>query len=1058
MNAKILPYLAAVSTAILILSGVWFLAKTEQKQYRQSQRIEVLNKLDAVRAKLENALNTQLATKSGLAAYISVNPNVTASEFNQIARVVLEQEDVYSIGAIKGSVIAFGYPPEVTKNLVGTDLKKIPDRWETMQRVIDTKKTMVTGPVKLIEGGIGLISYTPVFVTPAKDKPASGKFWGFVGIVINPENLYKKAGILDEKANLKYALRGKDGLGEKGQVFLGDEQIFQQNPVIVRVSLPNGYWELAAIPKQGWETIAPKNILISIIGGVLGLVSGIQVFILMRDPSKLREAIAKTKETNAMLQSEIEDRKRIEAELRLSEEKFSKAFLACPDVIVITNPSNGLMIEVNDAFPKIIGYTRQEALGKTTLELNIWVNPEQRFCFIEKVQRGESVRDQEVLFSRKSGEIFTALISIELINIGDWQRSIFVIRDISEQQAALRERKRAEAAIKESERKYHSIFDNATEGIFQTTIDGVFISANPALAQIYGYDSPDSLMENLNAKQLYVDFKSRVKFIENLEKQGVLLEFEAQIYRQDGRIIWISENARAVRDQKGNLLYYEGTVKDITRRKETEEALRKSEMQLQQAKEAAEAANRAKSQFLANMSHELRTPLNAILGFTQLMAKNPAFASGAKELDIISRSGEHLLSLINDVLDMSKIEAGKIILNENWFDLYDLLDTLEEMLQLKAKAKGLRLIYDRSPEVPQYIKTDENKLRQVLINLLGNAIKFTQEGGINLRINNNKSEDFTSLITFEIEDTGAGISENELEKLFDPFIQTEMGRKFQQGTGLGLAISRKFVQLMGGDIVVKSKLDEGSNFKFDIRVEVGNATNIPNEKLLKRVISLAPNQPKYRILIVDEIEDNRLLLNQLLAPLGFEIKEAENGLEAVTQWEKWQPHLIWMDMRMPVMDGYEATRRIKSQPKGQNTIIIAVTASALEEDRSLVLAAGCDDFVRKPFREATIWEAMAKHLGLRYIYEEEKVTNPDLTNSNQISNTQFVLTSEALQVMPLEWISQLHQASVSGDDAFAEELIKQIPQEHNNLAKALSNLIDKYRLDTISDITKAVLS
>ncbi|MGA9382129.1 MAG: PAS domain S-box protein, partial [Phormidium sp.] len=938
MNVKVLPYLAAFSTAILILTGVWFLAKTEQKQFQQSQRSEVLNKLDTVRANLENGLNTQLATKSGLAAYISVNPNVTAAEFNQIARVVSEQEeDIYSIGAIKGSVIAFGYPPEVAKSLIGVDLKKIPGRWSAMQRIIDTRKTMITGPVNLIEGGMGLISYTPVFVTPPNGKPVSGEFWGFVGIVINPEDLYKKVGILEEKTTLKYALRGKDGLGEKGAVFFGDEAIFQENPVTVKVSLPNGYWQLAGIPKEGWNAIAPNNIWISIIGGILAVVSGIQVFILMRDPSKLREAIGKTKETNAMLESEIEDRKRIEAELRLSEEKFSKAFLACPDVIVITNPSNGLMIEVNDAFPKIIGYTRQEALSKTSLELNIWVNPEQRFQLIKKVLRGETVRDEEVLFRRKSEEIFTALISIELIDIGDWQRSIFVIRDISD-------RKRAEAALKESERKYHSIFDHATEGIFQTTIDGIFLSANPALATIYGYDSPDLLMEKLNAKQLYVDFKSREDFIKNLEIQGVLLEFEAQIYRQDGSIIWISENARAVRDKKGNLLYYEGTVKDITRRKETEEALRKSELQLQQAKEAAEAANRAKSQFLANMSHELRTPLNAILGFTQLMAKKPDFASGTKELDIISRSGEHLLSLINDVLDMSKIEAGRIILNENCFDLFYLLDTLEGMLQLKAKAKGLQLIFDRSPEVPQYIKTDENKLRQVLINLLGNAIKFTEKGRVTLRIINKQEDDLPDLITFEIEDTGAGIAENEIEKLFDPFVQTETGRKSQQGTGLGLAISRKFVQLMGGDIIVKSKLNEGSNFKFDIRVKVGDRTDILSEKPIKRVINLATNQPKYRILIVDEVEDNRLLLHQLLAPLGFEIKESENGLEAVTEWKKWQPHLIWMDMRMPVMDGYEATKIIKSQPGGQNTIIIAVTASALEEERSLVLAAGCDDF------------------------------------------------------------------------------------------------------------------
>jgi CheY-like chemotaxis protein len=369
----------------------------------------------------------------------------------------------------------------------------------------------------------------------------------------------------------------------------------------------------------------------------------------------------------------------------------------------------------------------------------------------------------------------------------------------------------------------------------------------------------------------------------------------------------------------------------------------------------------------------------------------------------------------------------------------------------------LRLIFDRSPEISQYIKTDENKLRQVLINLLGNAIKFTQEGRVTLRISNRKQDNFLGVITFEIEDTGLGISETEIDKLFDPFVQTEIGRKFQQGTGLGLAISRKFVQLMGGDITVKSKLNEGSTFKFNIQVKVGKATDITQKKEVQQVIALAPNQPRYRILIVDEVEDNRLLLHQLLMPLGFEIKEAENGLEAVIIWEQWQPHLIWMDMRMPVMDGYEATRRIKNKAATKNPIIIAVTASALEEDRSLVFAAGCDDFVRKPFREATIWQAMEKHLGLRYIYKDEQVTNSPLTKSQQLSNPELTLTSEALQIMSLDWISQLHQASVSGDDVVANELIKQIPEANANLANILSNLIDKYRLDLISDLTKAAL-
>jgi len=1050
MNVKALPYLAAFSTTIFILIGVGFLAQTEQKRSQQSQRNEVFNRLDAVRANMENMLNRQISRKIGLATYISIKPNITEAEFNQIAKVAREQEkDIYSLSVIKGSKITFSYPPEIKPSLIGIDLKKVPGRWPAMQRIIDTRKTMVTGPVKLIEGGTGFISYTPVFMTPPGGKPASGKFWGFVGIVVKAEQLYQ-AGIFDKKSHLKYALRGKDGQGKKGEVFFGNESIFQQYPVTVKVNLPNGYWQLAAIPNQGWQTIAPNNIWIGIIGLILALVSGSQLFVLMLVPTKLQEAIAKAKKANFMLQSEIEDRKKVEAELRISEEKFSKAFLACPDVIVITNPSNGMIIEVNDSFPRILGYTREEAINRTSLELNIWVDPEERTQLIKRIQNGKKIRDCEVLLRRRSGEIFPALISIELIDICDVRRSVFVIKDISDS-------KGAEAALKESERKYHSIFTNATEGIFQTSIDGKFISANPALAQIYGYDFPEELMEKFNANSLYVEPKSREQFIEILENKGALLEFEAQIYRRDGKIIWISENARAVRDKKGNLLYYEGTVKDITQRRQTEEALRKSEMQLQQAKEAAEAANRAKSQFLANMSHELRTPLNAILGFTQLMAKNPAFASGTKELDIISRSGEHLLALINDVLDMSKIEAGRITLNENNFDLYSLLDTLEEMLRLRAKAKGLQFIFELFP-VPQYIRTDEHKLRQVLINLLGNAIKFTEEGGVTLRVNKALTiGENSSLIRFAIEDTGRGIANNEIEKLFDPFVQTDVGRQYQQGTGLGLSISRKFVQLMGGDIIVSSQLGEGSIFQFDIKVNIGTAVDIYPQQTSKQIISLAPNQPKYRILIVDEVDDNRLLLHQLLAPLGFAIKEAENGLVAIQKWSTWKPHLIWMDMRMPVMDGYEATKRIKAQPEGKNTVIIAVTASALEEDKSLVLGAGCDDFVRKPFRETTIWQAMAKHLGVLFVYEDEKGETQKSTANNLLKTANFTLNSAALKVMPSEWIFQLHQASVSGDDSLASELIQQIPESHANLAIALSNLIDLFRLDRISDLTKAAL-
>jgi signal transduction histidine kinase/CheY-like chemotaxis protein len=370
---------------------------------------------------------------------------------------------------------------------------------------------------------------------------------------------------------------------------------------------------------------------------------------------------------------------------------------------------------------------------------------------------------------------------------------------------------------------------------------------------------------------------------------------------------------------------------------------------LEKAKLEAEAANRAKSQFLSKMSHELRTPLNAILGFTQVMAHDDSLTKEQKEhLGIINRSGEHLLELINEILSMAKIEAGQVTLNENCFDLYRLLDSIEDMLRLKANSKGLELIFERSLDLPQYIRTDESKLRQVLINLVENAIKFTQTGSVTLRVRGGDGSPYPpilpsssaqSRITFEVEDTGPGIASDELCTLFNPFVQTQIGRQSMEGTGLGLAISRQFVRMMGGEITVSTQLGRGTIFTFDIQVDLATKADEEAIAIRRRIIGLEPNQPTYRILVVEDALENRQLLLKLLKPLGFEVREAANGQEAIALWESWSPHLIFMDILMPVIDGYEATQQIKRTPNGHNTVIIALTASAFEEQREDILRA-----------------------------------------------------------------------------------------------------------------------
>lgn len=942
---------------------------------REQQHTTVQNQLAVLRARMEGNINGAIQTVQGIVAILHTEPDMDQQRFSQLAEPLFEQHtQLRNIGAAPDLVMRMVYPLKGNEAVIGLDFMVNTQQRAAALRARDSGHMIISGPVNLVQGGTGFIGRIPVFI----DEPDGERhFWGLVSAVIDTETLYTASGLRDANPDLSIAIRGKDGTGAQSTAFFGNNSVFAQQPVTAVIMLPDGWWEIAAVPPQGWRNRADNAVAVRVVIAVIGLL------ILM-----------------PMLMVALQALKRQENEIRLR-----GLFDLSPIGIALNDYRSGKFIDVNDALLASAGYSRDEFMKLSYFDVTPREYESAELQQLQNLYETGHYGPYEKEYVNKAGKRYPVLLNGMLIHDRHGTPLIWsIIEDISE-------RKKNQLILAEHQQQLQSFFDLSNNFLCIANVDGYFEKANDAFLKALGISASELYQNPFMSFVHPDDIDSTLHAVKDLANGIPAISFVNRYRCGDGHYISLLWNTAP--DPTTGKLY--ATAVDITRQQQAEAALIA-------ARDAAETATRAKSEFLATMSHEIRTPMNGVLGMLNLLDRAQLDDAQRRKVDIARTSATALLTLINDILDFSKIDAGKLDLDVVDFDLRHLLQNITELMEPRAAEKTLAIVLDMEGIINPMVRGDPGRLRQIFVNLVGNAIKFTEHGKILVRCQLERNADRV-VLRASVSDTGIGIAAHKLDALFTAFTQVDASTTRQYGgTGLGLAICRRLCNLMGGEIRVDSRPGQGSEFSFNVKLQVAQsaqAVDVADHTRPVAAITAMTWPPNTRLLLVEDNPINREVARMMLEEMGLAIDMASNGVEAlaVLQTAIDAYSLILMDCQMPELDGYDTSRLIRAGSAGihnQTIPIVAMTANAMKGDREKCLAAGMNDYLSKPIDPVELASTVQRWLQPGAVQHA--------TGGSHASNNRDNLASPL--VSDQVWDEQEMLASLSGRQERVDTLLK----------------------------------